>query len=402
MSCSIAHNLSRLERIKELAQDELTAHRAGRYVRQPTGYRAFIPNPLPPEPSLRWDDELLALLSAADQSLGRLDGMGNQLPNPDMFVTMYIRKEAVLSSQIEGTQASLEDVLEYEANARRSRLPADVEETYNYVKALNAGLTRLDELPVCNRLFREIHGILMQGVRGQEKSPGEFRTSQNWIGAPGSSLNTATYVPPPPYEMAQAMGDLELYLNDGSPIPLLIKCGLAHGQFEMIHPFLDGNGRLGRLLIAFLLCHHQALTRPLLYLSAYFKQNQDEYYDRLYAISNAGDWEGWLKFFLKGVGQVSQEAAETARQIIAMREEHQQLVIQNVGGRNGLPLLDSLYQNPVVIVASMERMLNVSYVTASNLARTFQALGILKEITQRPRNKIYVYQPYLDILNKDL
>ncbi len=242
----------------------------------------------------------------------------------------------------------------------------------------------------------------MQGVRGQEKSPGEFRTSQNWIGPPGSSLSAATYVPPPPYEMAQAMGDLELYLNSDSPTPILIKCGLAHGQFEMIHPFLDGNGRLGRLLITFLLCHHKVLTRPLLYLSAYFKQNQDEYYARLYAISNAGDWEGWLKFFLKGVGQVSQEATETARRIIAMREEHQQLVIQNVAGKNGLALLDALYQSPVVIVASVERTLHVSYVTANTLVRTFQDLGVLREITQRPRNKIYVYQPYLDILHRDL
>lgn len=383
-------------------QNNIRTYRAGQYIRQPTDYRAFIPNSLPPKPPLCWDAELLALLSNADQSLGRLDGVADMVPNPDMFVSMYVRKEAVLSSQIEGTQASLVDVLEYEANVSHRQLPGDVLETLNYVKALNAGLERLDTLPLCNRLFREIHEILMRGVRGQEKSPGEFRESQNWIGPPGSNLNNATYVPPPPYEMAQAMGDLELYLNSESPTPLLVKCGLAHGQFEMIHPFLDGNGRLGRLLITFLLCQQKVLTRPLLYLSAYFKQNQDEYYDRLYAISNAGDWEGWLKFFLKGVGQVSQEAAETARRIIAMREEHQQLVIQNVGGRNGLTLLDALYQSPVVIVANMERMLNVSYVTANNLARAFQALGILREITQRPRNKIYVYQPYLDIINSDL
>ncbi len=382
-------------------QDELSPHRAGQYLRQPTGYRAFIPNPLPPDPPLHWDDELAVLLSAADQSLGRLDGTTDMVPNPDMFVSMYVRKEAVLSSQIEGTIASLAEVLEYEADVAHRQLPADVLETLNYVKALNAGLARLEELPLCNRLFREIHGILMQGVRGQERSPGEFRESQNWIGTPGSSLNNAAYVPPPPYEMTQAMGDLESYLNADSLTPILIKCGLAHGQFEMIHPFLDGNGRVGRLLIAFLLCHHKALIRPLLYLSAYFKQNQGEYYDRLHAISNVGDWEGWLKFFLKGVGQVSQEATETARRIIAMREEHQQLVIQNVRGRNGLALLDALYQSPVVIVSKIMRMLNVSYVSANNLAHTFQNLGILEEITQRPRNKIYVYQPYLDILNSE-
>ncbi len=267
---------------------------------------------------------------------------------------------------------------------------------------MNTGLERLDELPLCNRLLREIHGILMQGVRGQERSPGEFRPSQNWIGKPGSALNTATYIPPPPDEMTLAMSDLEFYLNSDSPTPVLIKCGLAHGQFEMIHPFLDGNGRLGRLLITFLLCQRKALTRSLLYLSAYFKQNQDEYYDRLYGISSGGDWEGWLKFFLKGVGQISQEATETARRIIAIREEHRQLVNRRVGGRNALTLLDALYQKPVVTVADLASMLNVSYVTANNLAHSFENIGILEELTQRPRNKVYRYKPFLDILNRNL
>ena len=302
-----------------MLQEDIRAYRAGRYVRQLTGYRAFIPNPLPPEPPLSLDNELVALLSNADQSLGRLDGAADMLPNPDLFVRMYVRKEAVLSSQIEGTQASLADVLEYEAEVSHRQLPGDVLETFNYVKALNAGLERLNDLPLCNRLIREIHGILMQGVRGQERSPGEFRETQNWIGPPGSNLNNASYVPPPPAEMYHAMGAFENYLNSELPVPLLIKCGLAHGQFEMIHPFLDGNGRLGRLLITFLLCQQKVLSRPLLYLSAYFKEYQEEYYARLYAISNEGDWEGWLKYFLKGVGQVSQEAAETARRIIAMR-----------------------------------------------------------------------------------
>ena len=379
----------------------MASKRAGQYIKQPTGYRAFIPNSLPPEPPLRWDDEMLSLLSQADQSLGRLDGVGDRLPNPDMFVTMYVRKEAVLSSQIEGTQASLEDVLEYEVNTRR-RLPADVAETYNYVEALNAGLARLNELPLCNRLFREIHGILMQGVRGQEKSPGEFRTSQNWIGPPGSSLSTATYVPPPPYEMTQAMGNLELYLNAAAPASLLIKAGLAHGQFEMIHPFLDGNGRLGRLLITFLLCQQKVLARPLLYLSAYFKEYQDEYYARFYAISSDGDWEGWLKYFLKGVGQVSQEAAETARKIIAMREEHRQRVIDQVRGRqNGLALLDDLYETPMVSVNYIRDRLGVSYGTANNLANDLAQVGILEEITAGVRNKVFAYRSYLKVLARD-
>ena len=384
-----------------MSQEDFSSDRVGRYVRQLTGYRAFIPNSLPPEPPLKLDSELVALLSAADQALGRLDGVADTLPNPDIFVQMYVRKEAVLSSQIEGTQASLVDVLEYEAEIDHRHLPSDVLETLNYVKALHAGLERLNDLPLCNRLFREIHGILMEGVRGQEKAPGQFRETQNWIGPPGSNLNNAAYVPPPPDEMFRAMGDLENYLNSEVFTPLLFKCGLAHGQFEMIHPFLDGNGRLGRLLITFLLCQQEALKRPLLYLSAYFKEHQEEYYARLYAISNEGDWEGWLKYFLKGVEQVSREATGTARAIIAMREEHRQVVQQGVPGRYGLPLLDFLCQNPVIMVGRIERNLGVSYVTANNLAHSFEELGLLEEITHRPRNKVYRYQPYLDILYRD-
>ena len=302
-----------------MLQDQVNLNRAGKYVKQLAGYQAFIPNPLPPDPPLELDDELLALLSVADQSVGRLDSVSDMLPNSDLFVSMYVRKEAVLSSQIEGTQATLVDVLEYEANFGHNQLILDVLETINYVNALNEGLKRLEELPISNRLFREIHGILMQRVRGQEKSPGYFRETQNWIGPPGCTLGNATYVPPPPHEMTVAMGELESFLNAQSPMPLLIKCGLAHGQFEMIHPFLDGNGRLGRLLITFLLCEKKVLTRPLLYLSSYFRQHQVEYYDRLLAISNDGDWEGWLKYFLKGIGEVSKEATDTARRIIDER-----------------------------------------------------------------------------------
>ena len=379
----------------------MSAKRAGQYIRQPTGYRAFIPNPLPPAPPLAWDDELLSLLSQADQSLGRLDGVADRLPNPDMFVRMYVRKEAVLSSQIEGTQASLVDVLEYEANVGQRRLPSDVLETFNYVKALNAGLERLQELPLCNRLLREIHGILMQGVRGQERTPGEFRTSQNWIGDSVSDLSNATYVPPPPHEMNRAIGDLEVFLNSPEPMPLLIKAGLAHVHFELIHPFLDGNGRLGRLLITFLLCHHRALTRPLLYLSSWFKQHQGEYYARLYAVSHSGDWEGWLKYFLKGVGQVSQEAAETARKIIAMREEHRQRVSEQVRSPSGLVLLDALYARPLITVNEIRDLLSVSYGTASNLAKDFVQAGILQEIFSGTRIKIFSYTPYLTLLSRE-
>ena len=384
-----------------MLQDQVNLNRAGKYVMQLTGYQAFIPNPLPPDPPLELDDELLGLLSVADQSVGRLDSVSDMLPNSDLFVSMYVRKEAVLSSQIEGTQATLVDVLEYEANFGHNQLSLDVLETINYVNALNEGLKRLEELPLSNRLFREIHGILMQGVRGQEKAPGYFRETQNWIGSPGCTLGNATYVPPPPHEMTVAMGELESFLNAQSPMPLLIKCGLAHGQFEMIHPFLDGNGRLGRLLITFLLCEKKVLSRPLLYLSSYFRQHQAEYYDRLLAISNDGDWEGWLKYFLKGIGEVSKEATDTARRIIAMREEHRQLVSERVRGSYGPALLDKLYESPAVTSPRIRDTFGVSYVTANNLVHDFVNVGILEETTRRPRNKVYIYKPYLEILNRE-
>ena len=390
-----------------MLQDELPLNRAGIYVKQLTGYRAFIPKPLPPDPPLRLDEELLSLLSFADQSLGQLEGVSNMLPYrqllpaPDLFLDLYVRKEAVSSSQIEGTQATLIDVVEYEAGLAHHPLPADVLETSNYVKALDLGLKLLGELPLCNRMIRQVHAVLMQGVRGQERTPGEFRTSQNWIGRPGSSLNNATYVPPPPFEMNQAMGELELYLNSATPTPSLIMCGLVHGQFEMIHPFLDGNGRVGRLLIALILCHHKALSRPMLYLSDYIQRNQDEYYRRLLAISSEGDWEGWLKYFLKGVGQVAREAAQTAVDLIALREEHQNLIMERVRGRqNGVALLVYLFETPAISVNSIRDKLGVSYTTASNLASDLVRVGILKEITQGTRNKVFVYKPYLDILDK--
>ena len=340
-------------------------------------------------------------MSEADLALGRLDGSTDILPNPDLFVAMYVKKEAVLSSQIEGTQASLVDVLEYEAKVDRHKLPDDVDEVINYVDAMNWGLARLEELPLCNRLLREVHGKLLQGVRGENKTPGEFRRSQNWIGPPGCDLSTATYVPPPPHEMENAMGKLELYLHEDSQTPILLKCGLVHGQFETIHPFLDGNGRLGRLLITFILCQQKVLSRPLLYISDYFRRYQDEYYDRLEAIHSLGDWEGWLKFFLRGVRDVSREATETARRIISLREEHRQLVTQQGRAQNnGLALLDYLYQMPVVTNGIVRDLFNVTPVTANNLTHRFRDLGILEEITNRPRNQVFLYRTYMDMLRR--
>ena len=279
------------------------ATRAGRYVNQPTGYRAFIPTPLPPEPALDVGAELQGLLSAADRALGRLDGSVLTLPNPDLFVFMYVRKEAVLSSQIEGTQSSLQDLLAAEAELFDQDLPRDVDEVVNYVRAMNHGLARLPDLPVSVRLIREIHSELMHGVRGGRLQPGELRTSQNWIGPGGCTLNTASFVPPPPHEVPGALGALEHFLHAEDHLPPLVKIALAHVQFETIHPFLDGNGRVGRLLITFLLTESGVLHKPVLYLSHYFRQHRQEYYEHLQAVRDRGAWEAWLTFFLGSSGE---------------------------------------------------------------------------------------------------
>ncbi len=377
----------------------VNAPRAGQYIQQIEGYKAFIPNPLPPVPEIIMDQEMWNLLSQADRALGRLDGATDALPNPDLFVFMYVRKEAVLSSQIEGTQASLIDVLEFESQALQPDNPQDVAEVVNYVAAINYGLERLKNLPVSLRLIREIHQKLMEGVRGSERNPGEFRRSQNWIGAGGCSLAEATYVPPPPHEMLQSLDNLEKFLHSLQPIPTLIKVGLAHAQFETIHPFLDGNGRTGRLLITFLLCEQNILQRPLLYISYYFKKYRTEYYDRLQAVRDSGNWEGWLKFFLRGVYEVAQEAAATARKIVNLKEEHRQLVLNNMGRRSGnaVALLESLYFRPIVTVEHAEAITNLSYPNANTLIKDLCDIGLLQEITGQKRNRAFSYAPYLAV-----
>jgi Fic family protein len=377
----------------------VSAARAGRYVEQIEGYNAFIPNPLPPLPEIIMDQEMWNLLSQADRALGRLDGSTDALPNPDLFVFMYVRKEAVLSSQIEGTQASLIDVLEFESQALEPDNPQDAAEVVNYIAAINYGLERLNTLPVSLRLIREIHNKLMQGVRGAERDPGEFRRTQNWIGSGGCSLAQATYVPPPPHEMLQALDNLEKFLHDATPIPALIRIGLAHAQFETIHPFLDGNGRTGRLLITFLLCEQNILKRPLLYISHYFKKYRAEYYDRLQAVRDTGNWEGWLKFFLRGVYEVAQEASATARKIVNMKEEHRQLVLNEMGRRSGnaIALLESLYFRPIFTVEHVQAITELSYPNANTLVKDLCDIGLLAEITGQKRNRAFSYAPFLDV-----
>ena len=373
--------------------------RAGRYIQQLTGYRAFVPEGLPPKPDIEFDGELRTLLSAADRDVARLDAIATLLPNPDLFVAMYVRHEAVLSSQIEGTQSTLEDVLAFEAQGTSNDTPKDVEEVINYVRAMNHGLRRLGELPLSLRLVREIHAELMQNVRGGEKTPGEFRTTQNWIGAPDSTLANALFVPPPPHELMNALGMLEKFLHEGkSTVPLLIRCGLAHAQFEAIHPFLDGNGRVGRLFITLILCEEQALSRPLLYLSVFLKAHRSEYYDRLTAIRSHGHWEQWLKFFLRGVSQTARAATQTATEIVKMREAHRNAIMKSP---KALKLLDSLFQQPLVSPNRIAEIVGCTHPTAVKLARNLEQRGWLREVTGFERNRLYRYQPYMELFHRE-
>ncbi|MHB0867346.1 MAG: Fic family protein [Thermoleophilia bacterium] len=374
-----------------------SSHRGGRYVSQPAGYRAFIPEPLPPQPPIRLEDELQALLSRADRALGRLDGSIATLPNPDLFVMMYVRKEAVLSSQIEGTQSSLQDVLAAEAKIFTNQTPRDVDEVINYVQAMNQGLSRLAELPVSIRLIKEIHATLLKNVRGGHATPGEVRRSQNWIGPSGCTLAEATFVPPPPDKLPELLGQWELFLHQDDRLPFLIKVGLAHAQFETIHPFLDGNGRLGRLLITFLLTEREILHQPVLYLSHYFKHHRQTYYERLQNIRDHGAWEEWLSFFLRGVAEVSNEAAGTARTILVQRESHRLAITEKLGraAANGHKVLETLYVKPIVTVNDIEEITGKSYAAANQLARRMTELGILEEMTGFARNRRFRFGPYV-------
>jgi Fic family protein len=387
-----------------IVDPENNKNRAGSYVQQRSGYRAFLPAPLPPNPAVSLSGELQNLLSAADRALGRLDGSITTLPNPDLFVFMYVRKEAVLSSQIEGTQSSLQDVLAAEAHILNRDRPSDVREVLNYIDALRHGLERLDTLPVSVRLFCEIHERLMRGVRGSHLTPGEPRRTQNWIGPAGCTLNSATFVPPPPHEVPQALSDLERFLHYDGSLPLLLKIGLAHAQFETIHPFLDGNGRIGRLLIALLLSEAEVLQKPVLYLSHFFKRERQAYYDHLQAVRDRGDWEAWLRFFLRGVVEVSQQATETARRILQLREQHRARIAEHFGysAGSGHRVLEAMYERPILSVKDAEEITGNSYAAANNLVAKLAELGLVREITGQARNRRFRYEPYIRLFEDDL
>lgn len=375
-------------------------NRSGRYINQPTGYKAFIPSPLPPDPPIIIKGDLQNLLSKADMSIARLDGMGHVLPNANLFIAMYVKKEALLSSQIEGTQASLEDLFEFESGEKLKNIN-DVAEVVNYVKALNYGMERLQEFPMSLRLLKDIHAVLMEGVRGGEKTPGEFKKTQNWIGPAGCTLRDATFVPPPPHEAEKGMGELELYLHNPQQLPILVDCALIHYLFETIHPFLDGNGRLGRLLITFYLHWKGVMDKPLLYLSYFFKKNRQEYYDRLNLVRDKGDFEQWIAFFLKGVVVTAESAVDTARKILELQTAHRNLLWQKkISSPLAVGILEKLYYTPYVSVNDIAKGFSISYQAASTLVSQLESAGILKEITGRKRDKRYVYAEYLNILSE--
>lgn len=334
--------------------------------------------------------------------MGRLDGSIATLPNPDLFVMMYVRKEAVLSSQIEGTQSSLQDLLAAEAKVFTDQTPRDVDEVINYVQAMNQGLTRLTELPVSIRLIKEIHATLLRNVRGSHSTPGEVRRSQNWIGPAGCTLAEATFVPPPPDALPELLGQWELFLHRADKLPFLIKVGLAHAQFETIHPFLDGNGRLGRLLITFLLTEQGILHQPVLYLSHYLKRNRQTYYDRLQNVRDHGEWEEWLSFFLLGVAEVSNEAAHMARTILEQRELHRLAITENFGlsAASGHKVLDTLYLRPIVTVNDIKEITGKSYAAANQLTYRMAELGILEEMTGFARNRRFRFEPYIKLFQE--
>ncbi|MDO9529876.1 MAG: Fic family protein [Syntrophales bacterium] len=374
--------------------------RSGGYIQQITGYKAFIPAPLPPDPAIELDETLQNLLSKADMSLARLDGMGYILPDVNFFIAMYVRKEALLSSQIEGTRASLQDLFGYESGGKPSNIN-DVSDVVNYVKALNYGIQRLDDLPMSLRLIKEIHEILIEGVRGSERKPGEFRQTQNWIGPPGCTLNSATFIPPPPHESVKAMGDLEHYIHGDARLPVLIDSAMIHYQFETIHPFLDGNGRLGRLLITFYLYWKSVLHRPLLYLSYFFKRNRQEYYDRLQMVRETGNYEQWVAFFLKGVVETADSAMETAKKILELQSNHRSLLWKKkISSPIAVGMLESLFHKPYISVNDVAKEFNISFQSASTLVSQFEKTGILEEITGRKRDKRYMYAEYVNILSE--
>lgn len=378
-------------------------NRAGCFITNLSGemaYQSFRPNPLPPEPPIEMSNEMIAKLVDANRKLATLDGLSSRIPNMDLFVSMYVRKEALLSSQIEGTQCTLDDILNPFAEENTNLNVSDV---VNYIRAEEFAIDRLQTLPLCNRLIKETHAVLMEGVRGQEKNPGEFRYSQNWIGGQGSTLRNARYIPPNPEDMINAMSDLEKYMNGEDSLDPLIQAALIHYQFETTHPFLDGNGRVGRLLITLFLMEKKILSTPSLYISYFLKMNRIEYYDRMTQVRKTGDYEQWVLFFLQALSDSAEDAIQTIDELTKIHNRNAQK-FENMTKRqqtNAMNFLTYLEKNPIIDIQKTAAALNLSYNTVAKSVALFVDNGILQQTEKSGRSKIYSYVDYLAVLRKD-
>ncbi|MEQ8237371.1 MAG: Fic family protein [Syntrophomonadaceae bacterium] len=377
-------------------------NRAGEYKTNLSGdlqYKSFVPKPLPPIPPLEQDEETIGLLSKASRSLGILEGISRQIPDVELFVSMYVRKEALLSSQIEGTHAALDDILDPNIEQNTN---LHVAEVINYIQASRYAIARLNELPLCNRLLRETHAILMQGLRGGDKTPGEFRRTQNWIGPVGSTLKDARHIPPAPADMIEAMSDLEKYINMEDDLDPLVKIALIHYQFETIHPFLDGNGRIGRLLIVLYLIDKKILSHETLYISYFLKRNRIEYYDRLMEVRNKGNFEQWVKFFLLATYESAQDAVDTIDQLVKLHAKNYEALNQTgKSTKTAVRLFKYLEASPIIDIKKTSIELGLSFNTVSKAVKTLMELGILKQTENVRRGRIFAYEEYLRILRKD-
>ncbi|MGN0715013.1 MAG: Fic family protein [Anaerovoracaceae bacterium] len=377
-------------------------NRAGIYVDNLTGeatYQSFRPNPLPPTPEINMDEEIVTLLVDANKQLVKLDTASQLLSNADLFISMYVRKEALISSQIEGTQCTLDDVLDPEVETNAN---LDVSDVINYVKATQYALKRLEKLPLCCRLIREVQEVLMEGVRGQDKTPGEFRHSQNWIGSANCSIKDARYIPPNVEDMQNAMSDLEKYMNENAEYDSLIQAALIHYQFETIHPFLDGNGRIGRLLILLYLMKQGLLSKPVIYISNFLKKNQVEYYDRISEVRRSGNFEQWIKFFLEAVSKAASDSLEAIRRLSDLHDKNVEKLPKTTRSKDNLrAVFDYIEQYPIIDIKRTAKELQISYNTAAAAVKKLVELNILQETTNAARNRVFAYEEYLRILRKD-
>ena len=376
-------------------------NRAGTYKKNLSGkmaFNSFVPAVLPPNPPIELNNEIVEILVKANRQITLLEGISSRIPNIDLFISMYVRKEALMSSQIEGTQATLEDILDPMLENNTNRPVGDV---VNYIKATDFAINRLKELPLCNRLIKEAHKVLLAGVRGQNKCPGEFRHSQNWIGGAGSTLQNARYIPPSVEDMQQAMSDLEKYINAEDNLDVLIRAGLIHYQFETIHPFLDGNGRIGRLLITLFLMEQNVLTTPALYISYFLKKNRIEYYDRMSEVRLKGNYEQWIKFFLEAVYESAKDAVETIDKLTALHDKNC-AKITNLGRRakNGMRVFEYLESNPIIEIKKTSQELDIAFNTISSVIKDLINIGVLEQTSTQSRNRTFAYKEYLEILKE--